>query len=1731
MFISGAKGGGGGSFKSTPDNLRSSDTLEALIGVCAGPVIGPSRGLKSITIDGTPLEGEDGTSNFKDFTAFVADGDPAKHPQIAKMQLGGGSSPINVGLSLASNSTVGTPGPWIVKTVPNVGADALDLRFIVSQLFRQDAKGIYEDSARLDIQLKPTGATTWINPVLNNPTQTYNPNGMSVDMGYGIYKAYIPSENFDGSGNWVSPEQPNFVINGKTTSPYVWELRISVPSVDAYEAVGWDVRVRLLDVESYELDENTTKRTLSWESVAAVYTDPIGGTEAWRGLAWLYLLGRASDQLTSVPEVNGPWKTKIVSVPPSGVFDPEARTYTGAVWDGTYSKAFTRDPAWIVNDAISDPLFGVSHLAPGSFLNKWDALEASKWFSQAVPGEGGIPEPRSSLNFVVDQAQKADELIQYIAGAVGAIAWDTGNGEWRMKVDKPERPVDIFTLENIEGDFHYTHTDIDSRFNDITMSFLNKEFDYREDRVRVWDQAHIDKYGRKPTTLVAVGCTGRREAYRRAMLRLRTNINEWRNVNFVTNRRGRMIRPLDTILVADGGLGYKLPTGIEIPNPGDFDQSNNRSTGRAIAYDASVKKLTLRDTIRLEIGASYTLSYASPSSSYQPNSSVSDRDKPTVTTSVAVVNNSSQCGDVTEIYLADALPSNIAEYPVIAISASGLPAMPKAYRILSVQPDDDGERVSISAIEIDTGKWTASDNVDPAAIEMQVPNATTPSPTAPSSGDILTPTLIPTETVVDKRLLTINFSRPASMFISGFRIGYTLNGGQMIILADNLQDTTFEMQDPIDGSYVFSIWSIDRRGQLSNPLVASIDLDELDFRGGGSISPSGNRVYFSRFEAGAKGWEIHTNPSALAAAFTPLTVTGYEALSLSFTATAAAQTISFGTDNGYLFPVTGSERLAVQAYLANNGPVAEGTLSVGWYDAVGSVISTSVVGSHVGVITLLQNFVEAPPTAVLAELRYEGTTSGTGTGQLVIARPMVSQASGTQTEFPTFTQGPNADNGATRNSFIGDWQSGDDYHEGDIVSFNGSSYGALIAHTAASGNSPPNATYWFRFSASSYGAMLTNESHTVAANSAGVVSSFATAGGDFRVFLGGDEITTGITFSVATAIGVSISIASTGIYTITGMSADQGTATLRAIHAGVTIDKVYSISKSRAGVEGDSGLTFLLTNEVHVVPTAVDGSAGDYSTANGFLQVLDLSGSLTSGAVIGTPIFTNCTGSVNTATNSPISGQPKGYYRVTNMTADSASMQIPVTYGSTATTLTFSLSKSKTGTTGADAKTQTLQCNRQTINFDADGAANPSSQTISFTVNRQNSSATITWSITTTDNSVVSPVSSYLTVAGDGLSATMNVTQFNSARGTAQGVIVRTSMSDPSPIIDQISIVRVAAGSNAKSLMVISDRQGVAYDQNGTPNPTTQTVSLIAVKQNTTATVTWTVADLNGVARTPTTTYLSASTGDAVSMTQVQFAAARNGTAGVLITGTLTDGTTFTDKVSVLRVADGAAGVGFSQDSPTPSAVFVNQTWYKPTAKEWYRASAVGTAGWVRILGNLSSLDIVATSNINPNAITQTVQVSEVSTVTWSGSSYPALQKVMFGDITTLGGAVHVNVEAFTELYANLADVPTSNAIVGSFALTRGPTTLTITGGMSLSTYLTNSGTAQLLAPANVLNYTNNGGATASLVFSPKSRVPIAQIDAPAAGAYRYALWFRGENSTTFVTAASRNLKLLEVKR
>lgn len=220
---------------------------------------------------------------------------------------------------------------------------------------------------------------------------------------------------------------------------------------------------------------------------------------------------------------------------------------------------------------------------------------------------------------------------------------------------------------------------------------------------------------------------------------------------------------------------------------------------------------------------------------------------------------------------------------------------------------------------------------------------------------------------------------------------------------------------------------------------------------------------------------------------------------------------------------------------------------------------------------------------------------------------------------------------------------------------------------------------------------LTNEATLVPADSSGTVSSYADAVGLFKLFSGPTDVTASTTFAIVsevncdgdlnTAANTPVSGQPIGYYRVTSLTADSGQFTMSATYGGVTITKVFTVGKAKAGQDGTgtSAVSIILSRTAVQLTAYADGSVPSYADASGQLTVYSGATDVTASATLSASASSGVTGTINTATNTPVSGQPKGYYRITAMSGDVGSLTFTVLYNAVTYTATFSASKSKVG--------------------------------------------------------------------------------------------------------------------------------------------------------------------------------------------------------------------------------------------------------------------------------------------------------------------------------------------------------------------------------------------------------------------------------------------------------------------
>ena len=153
--------------------------------------------------------------------------------------------------------------------------------------------------------------------------------------------------------------------------------------------------------------------------------------------------------------------------------------------------------------------------------------------------------------------------------------------------------------------------------------------------------------------------------------------------------------------------------------------------------------------------------------------------------------------------------------------------------------------------------------------------------------------------------------------------------------------------------------------------------------------------------------------------------------------------------------------------------------------------------------------------------------------------------------------------------------------------------------------------------------LLTNESHTLPADSSGAVSSYTGASGAFHVYSGTALIpAASVAYSIASnPQSLTVAFGSDGLYSVTGgldPAEELATVTLRAVYGGVTIDKVFTLAKSKSGVNAK---LVVLTSDSQTFQVAKSGLVSPASitfTATG----QNLSGSPTFTVESGTATLT-----------------------------------------------------------------------------------------------------------------------------------------------------------------------------------------------------------------------------------------------------------------------------------------------------------------------------------------------------------------------------------------------------------------------------------------------------------------------------------------------------------------------------
>jgi predicted phage tail protein len=575
--------------------------------------------------------------------------------------------------------------------------------------------------------------------------------------GYGV-RVNIQVQPNGGSYTTVASR----TVNGKASSKY--EFSIDFPlSGDA----PWNVKVIRDSVDSPSL---AIQNTTIFES----FTEIIDAKLRYPNSA-LVAMKIDSQQFQNVPTRSYDMKLLKIKIPDN--YNPTTRVYTGT-WGGTFTVAWTDNPAWCLYALITDDRFGLGKFIDDSLVDKWTLYTIAQYCDELVPDGFGGYEPRFTCNTVITERVEAFVLLQNIATVFrGMIYWSAGSVTATQ--DAPTDASYLFTPANvIDGLFTYQGAARKIMHSVALVSWNDPEDDYKLKVEYVEDQDAIALIGVQETDVLAFGCTSRGQAHRLGKWLLFTEQNESEVLNFKVGLDGAALLPGMIIKVAD-----PVRAGVRM--------------GGRIGTGATTTVIPVDYTPTGSL-AGYTLSVMLSDGTLEERN---------------IVNYSGQ-----NITVLTAYTSAPQAQSVWVMKSSTVE--PQTFRVIGIAEEDDGT-YSINAIKYVPGKYAAVEY----GLDLETRSYTT----------LTDPPAVPTNLAINESLYRSPAGIRTKIIFSWDRVDragsyfsrYRLENGNFIDLPET-SINEIEVLEAIPGNYTFEVYAKNTFGKRSN--AASITKNILGLK-------------------------------------------------------------------------------------------------------------------------------------------------------------------------------------------------------------------------------------------------------------------------------------------------------------------------------------------------------------------------------------------------------------------------------------------------------------------------------------------------------------------------------------------------------------------------------------------------------------------------------------------------------------------------------------------------------------------------------------------------------------------------------------------------------------------------------------------------------------------------------------------------------------------------------------
>ncbi|EHU1208283.1 phage tail protein [Acinetobacter nosocomialis] len=398
-----------------------------------------------------------------------------------------------------------------------------------------------ENEIPIDVELK--SSTPWVRSFNNldldavrlrlrwGPLRNQDPTTGDV-TGYTI--EYAVDLQTDG-GAWS--EVLRAKISDKTSDNYERPHRIDLPKADS----GWLVRVR-------RITPNSTSEYISDKMYVKAVTEVIDAKLRYPNTALVSLQYDAETFGGSVAKLAVDLKGVKIKVPTN--YNPETREYVG-MWDGTFKRAYSNNPAWIYYDLCTSKRYGIGERITDGMIDKWSLYRLAQYCDELVPDGLGGQEPRFTCNVYLQSAEDAYSILTKLAGVFRAITYWDGDSIV-CDADIPQDTYFTYTRANIIGEPDHNGTRARDRHNAVKVAWDNPANHYKTEYEFVRDEKAISEMKQvRLLELDAWGCTSRGQAQRAGLWALKSEQLETRTVTFKVGLDGHIPLPGKVIEIAD----------------------------------------------------------------------------------------------------------------------------------------------------------------------------------------------------------------------------------------------------------------------------------------------------------------------------------------------------------------------------------------------------------------------------------------------------------------------------------------------------------------------------------------------------------------------------------------------------------------------------------------------------------------------------------------------------------------------------------------------------------------------------------------------------------------------------------------------------------------------------------------------------------------------------------------------------------------------------------------------------------------------------------------------------------------------------------------------------------------------------------------------------------------------------------------------------------------------------